>query len=82
MGAKRKPRSVLEAAESGDHRALLVALRDLIARTIDEQCAARDLVGLSKRLLDLAAELRTLDLRTETGPNLQVVDETFDPSAV
>src|SRR4051812_32079042 len=47
--------SVLEAAEAGTCRDLLVAMRDLIARTIDDGCAARDLVGLSMRLIDLGS---------------------------
>jgi len=73
--------TVLEAAESGTYRDLLVALRDLIARTIDDGCSARDLVGLSRRLLDLAHEVRALD---DGGPGLRLVtsDEPFDPKAI
>lgn len=76
-----RPKSILEAAESGTHRDLLVALRDHIAARIDEGISARDLVGLSRRLIDLAAEVRGLDARSK--PNLTVVeDEPFDPEAV
>ena len=76
----RKPMTILEAAERGTHRDLLVALRDHIAARIDEGVSARDLVGLSRRLIDLAAEVRALD---ERGPDLRVVeDEPFDPKAV
>lgn len=77
--------SIAEAAESGTHRDLLVALRDFIARTIDEGCAARDLVGLSKRLVDLTNELRAIDLDDETDKRLRLVpndDETFDASSI
>ncbi|MGY1845523.1 hypothetical protein [Modestobacter sp. SYSU DS0875] len=74
--------SVLDAAE-GDYRELLVALRDLIARRIDDGCSPRDLVGLSRRLLDLAAELRAVDADSSEHAPLRVVsDEPFDPAAV
>lgn len=73
--------TVLQAAESG-HRDLLVALRDLIARRIDDGCSPRDLVGLSRRLIDLAAEVRAIDAES-AYPSLRVVsDEPFDPAAV
>lgn len=75
--------SVTEAAESGTYRDLLVALRDRIATTIDDGCAARDLVGLSKRLVDLTAELRALDLAEDEDKRLRLVpnaDESFDAS--
>ena len=69
--------TVLEAAEGGTYRDLLVALRDLIARTIDDGCSPRDLVGLSRRLMDLAGEVRAVD---EQGPALKLVeDEPWDP---
>lgn len=78
-----RPPSVLEAANTGDYRALVVALRDHIARQIDDGCAARDLVGLSRRLIDLAADLRAHDAR-EGGPDapLRLVDAPFDPAAI
>jgi hypothetical protein len=57
-----------------------VALRGLVARTIDAGVSPRDLVGLSRRLLDLTAELRALEERKP----LRLVrdDEPFDPEAV
>lgn len=70
--------TVLQAAESG-YKDLLVTLRNLIARTIDDGCSPRDLVGLSRRLLDLAAEVRELESR----PSLRLVpDEAFDPAVI
>jgi hypothetical protein len=73
--------TVLAAAETGTYRDLLVALRYTIARTIEDGCAPRDLVGLSKRLCDLHAEIRDLDAE----PRLRAVggrDEPFDPSVI
>lgn len=48
--------NVAEAAEMG-RRELLEALRDEIARQIDEGVAARDLASLSRRLLEISEEL-------------------------
>ena len=76
----RKPKTILEAAERGTHRDLLVALRDHIAARIDEGVSARDLVGLSRRLIDLAAEVRALD--DNERPAFRVVDGRFDPGAI
>jgi hypothetical protein len=70
------------AALSGDQRALVVALRDHIARVIDGGCAARDLVGLSRRLIDLSAEVAHLDARESASGLRLVVDEHFDPEAI
>lgn len=75
-----KRQTILEAASKGRHRDLLVALRDHIAARIDEGVSPRDLVGLSRRLLALAAEVRALD--HGAGPRLQVVDGPFNPEAV
>lgn len=58
--------TVFQAASSGSLENLLRALRDLIAKTIDDGCAPRDLVGLSRRLIDLAAELEALEVQART----------------
>lgn len=50
-------RTLTEAAASGDRRATLVALRDSIARTIDDCESGRDVAALSKRLMEVMAEL-------------------------
>ena len=72
--------SIAEAAQAG-RRDLLVALRDHIAARIDAGVSARDLVGLSRRLIDIAAEVRALDDNENPG-GLRVVDGPFDPKAV
>lgn len=76
---------VAEAAASGDHRALLVAMRDRIAQTVrNPECPPRDLAALTKRLADLAQEIRALDLADEQEARERgnVEDEAFDPSAI
>lgn len=56
--------TVAQAAASGDHRALLVAMRERIARTVsDPDCPPRDLAALTRRLQDIAKEIEAIDLR-------------------
>ena len=82
--APAKAQTVAQAAESGDHRALLVAMRDRIARTISGDCPPRDLAALTRRLQDIAKEIEALDLRAleESEGSAAVPDEDFDASAV
>lgn len=56
--------TVAQAADSGDHRALLVSMRERIARTVsDPDCPPRDLAALTRRLQDIAKEIEAIDLR-------------------
>lgn len=48
---------ILQAAKSGNRKATLVALRDSIAETIKEKPSGRDLAALSRRLMEVMAEL-------------------------
>lgn len=77
---RREPLTVGWAAEHGSYRDLLVAMRDVIARQIDGGVSPRDLVGLSRRLRDLAMEIH--DLNEAQAPHLRVVDEPWDPEAI
>ena len=52
--------SLLEAAQSGDKRATLVALRDQIAATIENCESGRDMAANSKRLMEVMAEIEAL----------------------
>jgi hypothetical protein len=82
---KRKPATVLEAAESGDHRELLVAMRERIAATIsDPNCPPRDLAALTRRLQDIAKEIDQIDHRAkeEADENGAAPDEAFDAEAL
>ena len=49
-----------EAAAGNDRRDTLVALRDKLARTIDDCESGRDIAALSKRLMEVMAELDAL----------------------
>ena len=82
-----KPQNVAEAAASGDHRALLVAMRDRIARAVSNaDCPPRDLAALTRRLQDIAKEIAALDSQAESGEaatdGSAYVDKPFDASAL
>lgn len=77
--------NVSQAAESGDHRALLVSMRDRIAKTVaDPDCPPRDLAALTRRLQEIARELATLDARAEDDVEVLAgdVDDTYDSEAI
>lgn len=81
--ASRHVRTISNAAKSGDRRRLLVALRNRIAKDLDEgRIASRDLASLTKRLVDIAAEIDRID-KGESRDNpvadaLDTDDEEFD----
>jgi hypothetical protein len=80
-----RPVSVATAAASGDHRALLVAMRERIAKTVsDPDCPARDLAALTRRLQEIAKEIATIDLRSkqETAEDVDGADEAWDQEAL
>ena len=77
--------SVSEGAATGDHRKLLVAMRERIARTVSNpDCPPRDLAALTRRLQDIAKEIEQIDLRAkEEGSDADgVADEAWDPEAL
>lgn len=76
----RVPQTIVAAAQSGDPRALLVALRDNIASAIDEGVPARDLAALSRRLMEIDREISVIDAKeAEEGEDgAPIPDEPFD----
>ena len=52
--------TLLEAVRTDDRRTALVALRDAVAETIDAKDSARDIAALSKRLMEIMAEIDAL----------------------
>lgn len=84
----RKPKklTVEQAAASGSHRDLLVAMRERIAQTVsDLTCPPRDLAALTRRLQDIAAEIESIDARAKqeaSEDGAEVEDGEFDESAV
>lgn len=55
-------KGVKAAAESGDRRELLVAMRDRIAVAVENpRTPPRDLAALTRRLLEIAKDLEAMD---------------------
>lgn len=82
-GAGRTVRTIRNAANSGDRRRLLVALRNRIADDLDSgRVQSRDLASLSKRLMDIAREIDAIDKAEDTdnpvARALDVDDEMLD----
>jgi hypothetical protein len=80
-----KPKTVAEAAESGNHRDLLVAMRERIAKTVSNpDCPPRDLAALTRRLQDIAKEIEAIDLRVKEEAREDGVtpDEEWDDEAL
>jgi hypothetical protein len=78
---KPRRKSVAEAADSGTHRELLVAMRERIARAVqDPECPPRDLASLTRRLQDISKEIDAIDLRAKEEADQDAVsnDEEWD----
>lgn len=83
--APAKKMTVTQAAESGDHRSLLVAMRERIAKAVaDPNCPPRDLAALTRRLQDIAKEIEAIDLaqKQEAEDGGHAEDEAFDATAI
>lgn len=81
----KKALSVTEAAESGTHRDLLVAMRTRTAKAVEDvNCPARDLAALTRRLQDIAREIEAIDAREaeEAAEGGHVADEAWDAQAL
>lgn len=59
-----KPKTVTQAAAKGTQRELLVALRDRVAKDVENpNTAARDLAALTRRLMEICRDIEALDAR-------------------
>jgi hypothetical protein len=77
-------KTVAQAAATGSHRDLLVAMRERIAKTVsDPDCPPRDLAALTRRLQDIAKEIETIDLRAkQSSEEDDADDDAWDSSAI
>jgi hypothetical protein len=79
----RKPKGVVDAADSGDRLELLLAMRSRVARAVqDANTPSRDLAALTRRLLDIANDIAAIEHEREEDGGSDVPDERFDSSAV
>ena len=66
-------------------RELLVAMRTRTAKAVEDvNTPARDLAALTRRLLEIAREIESIDQRAaqEAAEDVEIADEAFDASAV
>lgn len=79
------PGGVARAAANGDDRQLLEAMRDRIARAVDDpECPKRDLASLTLRLQNIVKELRAMessDGKDDLGAAMATPDEPYDADA-
>jgi hypothetical protein len=83
--APQRPLSITEAAEVGDQRGLLVAMRARVAKTVeDPNCPPRDLAALSRRLQEINREIEALDAKAQQEAREDAVtpDESWDAEAL
>ncbi len=67
---------ITEAAASGNRKATLIALRDVLARTIQNCDSGRDMAALSKRLIEVMNEIEAIEVNDEDGDEFNdVLDE-------
>lgn len=81
----REFKDIVSAASGGESRDLLVALRNRIAKTLDDpNCPARDQASLSRRLLEIRKEIEAIDAaaQQEADEHVEVEDEEFDTEAL
>jgi hypothetical protein len=79
-------KTVSRAAEGGDRRELLVAMRARLAKAVEDvNTPARDLAALSRRLLEVANEIESIDSASaddEIGKAAATPDDEWDASAI
>ncbi|MBQ9000326.1 MAG: hypothetical protein IJ087_00535 [Eggerthellaceae bacterium] len=56
-GADSRPKTMAEAARSGDEQKVLETLRDVLAERIDATTSARDTAALAKRMIEVGARI-------------------------
>jgi len=57
---------VASAAATGTSRDLLVSMRDLVAKQLDDGVLPRDLASLTKRLMEIRKEIEAIDAATSS----------------
>lgn len=82
--ATRRVLSVTKAAADGSHLELLEAMRDRVAKTVEDvNTPARDLAALTRRLMEITKEIEAIHSAAEQeAAESHVDDEDFDATAV
>jgi len=83
---KAPPKLLTEAAGAGDSRAMLVAMREIVAaRVQDKNTSARDLAALTRRLMEINNDIQALDSAAgegNIGEAAATPDDAFDAEAL
>lgn len=82
---KARPKSISEAAASGSHLDLLVAMRARVAKTVeDPNCPPRDLAALTRRLQEIAREIEAINAGEDDdiGSAAATPDAAWDGEAI
>lgn len=75
--------SLVEAADIGSTRAMLVAMRARIAKAVqDENTSTRDLASLSKRLMEIQRDIDAIDAQAADESGEVADDAPLDASAL
>lgn len=57
--------NLVDAAQSGNKKETLIALRDILAKTIQDCDSGRDMASNSKRLMEVIAEIEAIEVAEE-----------------
>lgn len=80
------PKTVSEAASTGNMRDLLVSMRDRVAKDVENaNTPARDLAALTKRLMEIVRDIEAIDARANQEADEhddEVEDGDFDAASV
>lgn len=63
-----------DAVESGDKRAILLALQAITAETIENTTSGRDVAALSKRLIEISEKIEALPDPVDVNPLDEMAD--------
>lgn len=67
--------ALLDAVRSGDKKAVLVAMRDSVAATLEDTTSGRDVAALSKRLIEIVEQIEVIDAtRDERDDYAEILD--------
>lgn len=82
---KTKPKTITQAAADGDHLALLRAMRARLAEAVeDPTCPPRDLAALTRRLDDVAKQIKAAeDAARQAAEEAEgTEDDSWDEDAI
>lgn len=84
--AVESPKTVSQAASTGNMRDLLVSMRDRVAKDVENpNTPARDLAALTKRLMEIVLSIEAIDARANQEADEhddEVEDGDFDAASV